>query len=182
MLLKIDRKGSKSLYQQLIDEIKNLIDQETLRVGQSLPSTRSLADKPGINRSTVTRAYEELQALGYLCSRQGSYHKVESRRKVARYHPESHSIIPWDRILSAGAEDIHEIYLGKTSCPLGPRQTQRLHGKIRSRAVKPGSYYFYQNKPSFYFRLSITKRNEEEIEEGIKRLALALRNMEKERG
>lgn len=103
MLLKIDRTGSKPIYQQLIHEIENLIDQGTLEVGQSLPSTRSLADKLGINRSTVTRAYEELQALGYLYSRQGSYHKVESRRKVASYHPESRSAIPWDKILSAGA-------------------------------------------------------------------------------
>ncbi len=111
MLLKIDRKGSKPLYLQLIDEIKNLIDQGTLQAGQSLPSTRSMAKKLGINRSTVTRAYEELQALGYLYSRQGSYHKVESRRKAARYHPENRSVIPWDGALSAGARAIHEIYL-----------------------------------------------------------------------
>jgi len=111
MLLKIDQTGSKPLYLQLIEEIKNLIDQETLQVGQSLPSTRSLAKKLGINRSTVTRAYEELQALGYLCSRQGSYHKVESRRRMALYHPENRSIIPWGRALSAEARATHEIYL-----------------------------------------------------------------------
>ncbi len=112
MLLKIDRTNPKPLYLQLTEEIKNLIDQEILQAGQSLPSTRSLADKLGINRSTVTRAYEELQGLGYLCSRQGSYHRVEGRKKVARYHPENRSVIPWDRALSAEARAIHEIYLG----------------------------------------------------------------------
>ncbi len=111
MLLKFDRTDSKPLYRQLVDDIKNLIDQEILQAGQYLPSTRNLADKLGINRSTVTRAYEELQALGYLCSRQGSYHKVESRRRVARYHPENRSVIPWDWALSSEAKDIHQIYL-----------------------------------------------------------------------
>jgi DNA-binding transcriptional MocR family regulator len=127
MLLKIVRTGSKPIYQQLIHEIENLIDQGILQAGHSLPSTRSLADKLGINRSTVTRAYEELQALGYLYSRQGSYHKVESRRKVASYHPESRSAIPWDRILSAGAGDVHEIYLHYSpEKPKGPPSRQDL--------------------------------------------------------
>jgi DNA-binding transcriptional MocR family regulator len=111
MLLKIDRTDSKPLYQQLIDEIKDLIDQGTLQAGQSLPSTRSLAKKLGLNRSTVTRAYEELQALGYLHSRQGSYHKVETRRKAAHYLPEKRSAVSWNSALSAGARAVHETYL-----------------------------------------------------------------------
>ena len=81
MLLKIDRFSSKPLYQQIIDEIKALVDQGVIGINQSLPSTRSLAKKLGVNRSTVVRAYEELQALGYLQSKPGSYNRVQKRQK-----------------------------------------------------------------------------------------------------
>lgn len=111
MLLKINAKGTKPLYLQLIDEIRKLIDQGTLEAGQALPSTRSLAEKLGINRSTVTRAYEELQALGYLSSRPGAYHTVEKRRREAEYDPASPGIISWQEASTAGAGDIHEIFL-----------------------------------------------------------------------
>jgi len=40
--------------------------------------------------------------------------------------------------------------------------------------VSPGGYYFPRKKPSGYFRISIAKSNEEEIEKGIARLGRAL--------
>ena len=60
MLLKIEKSSPKPLFQQIIDEIKTLIDQGSLETDQALPSTRILAKKLGVNRSTVVRAYEEL--------------------------------------------------------------------------------------------------------------------------
>jgi DNA-binding transcriptional MocR family regulator len=49
-------------------------------------------------------------------------------------------------------------------------QTTEKHGAI----VSPGRYYFYNPNKSNYFRISISTLNEEEIAEGIKRLALAI--------
>lgn len=76
MLIKLNRGASVPLYQQIIDHIIILIEDGSLSFRQALPSTRILSNQLGINRSTVCRAYEELQALGYLSSRQGSYHQV----------------------------------------------------------------------------------------------------------
>jgi len=111
MYLKIDPGNPKPLYEQLIDRIKNLIDQDVLEVGESIPSTRSLAKKLGINRSTVTRAYEELQALGYLTSRQGSYHRVQKRRKEVVYTADRISAISWEKSSTENAKAIHRIFL-----------------------------------------------------------------------
>ena len=47
--------------------------------GAALPSSRTLAERLGLNRSTVYRAYEELWALGYVDSRPGSYTRVRRR-------------------------------------------------------------------------------------------------------
>lgn len=43
-----------------------------LRVGVTLPSTRSLATEVGFARATVVAVYEQLTAEGYLVSRQGA--------------------------------------------------------------------------------------------------------------
>ena len=87
MLMKLDRNQEMPLYQQIIDEIKQHLDRGALHIGQTLPSSRKLAETLGVNRTTVNRAYEELQAQGYLSSRPGSYNRVQKRRKEAEYNP-----------------------------------------------------------------------------------------------
>lgn len=111
MLLKIDRSNPKPLYLQISDEIKTHIDQEALAVNQPLPSTRTLARKLGVNRSTVNRAYEELQALGYLRSSPGSYNRVQKRRKEVNYNPGRKSLILWEKVSSDSAKELYETFL-----------------------------------------------------------------------
>ncbi|HSA95087.1 MAG TPA: PLP-dependent aminotransferase family protein, partial [Acidobacteriota bacterium] len=45
----------------------------------ALPSSRRLAAQLGVDRSTVTQAYAELQAMGWVRSRPGSYTVVQKR-------------------------------------------------------------------------------------------------------
>ncbi len=54
------------------DAIKGQIASGLLGPGAKLPSTRSLAAEWGVSRSTVTLAYEQLIAEGYLDVRQGA--------------------------------------------------------------------------------------------------------------
>jgi len=79
MMLTIDRKGTRPLYRQVIDGVRGLIDAGALRPDQALPSSRRLASQLGVDRSTVTQAYAELQAMGYIRSRPGSYTVVQKR-------------------------------------------------------------------------------------------------------
>ncbi len=118
MLLKIDRVSSMPLYQQITDGIKTLVDQGVIEFDQKLPSTRILARKLGVNRSTVVRAYEELQAFGYLKSTSGSYSFVQKRRKEVKYDPERKSLLEWAKFSSANARKLHEIFLRYS--PEGP--------------------------------------------------------------
>ncbi len=103
MLLKIDRNSAVPLYSQLIDSIKSLADRGALTSGAALPSTRNLAKKLGVDRSTVCRAYEELQAQGFVDSRPGSYTRVRKRGKEAVYDAERKSAINWDSAISKQA-------------------------------------------------------------------------------
>lgn len=126
MLLKIDRSSLVPLYQQIIDEIIMLIDQGAIETNQTLPSTRRLAKKIGVNRSTVITAYEELQALGYLRSRPGSYNRVQERRREVEYNPQRKSIISWKNVSAPAARRIYETYLHFSP-----------EGKVQKPAEKP---------------------------------------------
>lgn len=110
MLIKIDRSHAKPLFLQVVDEIRSLVDCGALVPEQALPSTRSLAAKLGIDRSTVVRAYEELQALGYLQSRPGSYHRVQKRRKEVRFDPERKSLLSWEKISNPRARRLYAVF------------------------------------------------------------------------
>lgn len=62
----IDRTSSEPLQQQLRRGVIASIHDGKLRPGQKILSSRGLAVKLGIARNTVTAAYDELVALGYL--------------------------------------------------------------------------------------------------------------------
>ena len=79
MMLTIDRKAPQPLYRQVIDGVRALVDAGTLEPGRALPSSRRLASQLSVDRTTVTQAYAELQALGYIHSRPGSYTIVRKR-------------------------------------------------------------------------------------------------------
>jgi GntR family transcriptional regulator / MocR family aminotransferase len=64
--------------QRICEAIKGQIAAGLLGPGARLPSTRSLAAEWGVSRTTVTAAYEQLIAEGYLETRQGA------RARVAR--------------------------------------------------------------------------------------------------
>src|SRR5215203_1241101 len=62
--------------QRICEAIKGLIASGLLGPGARLPSTRSLAAEWGVSRTTVTAAYEQLIAEGYLETRQGARARV----------------------------------------------------------------------------------------------------------
>jgi GntR family transcriptional regulator/MocR family aminotransferase len=58
--------------------LRQAIRSGRLRAGTPLPSTRVLADDIGVARSTVSEAYAQLTAAGYLITRQGADTRVAS--------------------------------------------------------------------------------------------------------
>jgi DNA-binding transcriptional MocR family regulator len=79
----LDRRAGTPLHQQIASQVRRLVDDGTLAAGSALPSSRSLASRLGVNRSTVCQAYQELWALGYVDSRAGSYTRVRARARLA---------------------------------------------------------------------------------------------------
>ncbi len=70
--LNVDRNIGEPLYQQLYEQIKNLIANGTLLPNEKLPPIRSLSERLGVNNVTVINAYKMLESNGYAYSKAGS--------------------------------------------------------------------------------------------------------------
>lgn len=68
--------GDDALARRICDSLKGQVHDGTYRPGDRLPSTRALAAELGVSRGTVTAAYEQLQAEGYLETRRGARARV----------------------------------------------------------------------------------------------------------
>lgn len=66
MLIEIDFNSDEAIYVQLCNQIIMGIATEQLKVGDTLPSVRQLADTIGINMHTVNKAYSVLRQEGFL--------------------------------------------------------------------------------------------------------------------
>jgi GntR family transcriptional regulator/MocR family aminotransferase len=68
----LDRASELPLQRQIYEEWRNGILHGRFRNGERVPSTRDLASTLGVARATVTAAYDQLTAEGYLESSHGS--------------------------------------------------------------------------------------------------------------
>jgi GntR family transcriptional regulator/MocR family aminotransferase len=68
----LDRADPAPLPHQLARCIRDLVAHGTLRRGERLPSSRTLATDLGVSRVVTTQAYEQLVAEGWLAARPGS--------------------------------------------------------------------------------------------------------------
>lgn len=80
----ISNSSDKPIYEQITDQIKNLIMGGHLKEGMPLPSMRTLAKELRISVITTKRAYEELERDGFIVTMvgKGSYVKAADTRLV----------------------------------------------------------------------------------------------------
>src|ERR1051325_2905900 len=67
----LDATSEVPLYQQLHRYFSQLIETGSLRRGERLPATRELAGLLGLNRTTISAAYELLEADGLISGHVG---------------------------------------------------------------------------------------------------------------
>lgn len=80
----ISNSGDKPIYEQITDQIKNLVMSGQLKEGMPLPSMRTLAKDLRISVITTKRAYEELERDGFIVTMvgKGSFVKAADTRLV----------------------------------------------------------------------------------------------------
>ena len=67
-MIRLDYRDARPIYEQVKDGLRQLMVTGVLAPGEKLPSVRSLAMDLAINPNTIQRAYESLEAEGYVYS------------------------------------------------------------------------------------------------------------------
>ena len=67
-MLNLDYRDARPIYEQVRDGLRRLMVTGAIQEGEKLPSVRSLASRLALNPNTIQRAYESLEAEGYLYS------------------------------------------------------------------------------------------------------------------
>jgi GntR family transcriptional regulator / MocR family aminotransferase len=81
MRIPLDSGSAVPLYRQVQQYLETAIKSQVLAEGTRLPSSRELSALLGVNRITITSAYEGLEADGWVRSRRGSGTYVAVRRE-----------------------------------------------------------------------------------------------------
>lgn len=70
-MFQLDLKSRKSIYEQVVDKMKELIVTGILPVEGKIPSVRELAGMLTVNPNTIQKAYRELEQQGYIYTASG---------------------------------------------------------------------------------------------------------------
>lgn len=65
-MFQLDLKSRKSIYEQIVDNVKELIITGVLKTEDKIPSVRELSKTLTVNPNTIQKAYRELEYQGYL--------------------------------------------------------------------------------------------------------------------
>src|SRR5580698_4640773 len=91
----LDAGSELPLYKQLYEHFSGLIQSGRLAKGERLPATRELAGTIGLNRTTVSAAYEMLEADGLITGHVGRGSFVAGRAARAA----EDGGLDWERLL-----------------------------------------------------------------------------------
>lgn len=70
-IIVVDLRNPKPIYEQIKDNIKQLIVSGALSQDEKLPSVRELAQTTSINPNTIQKAYKDLESGGFIYSVSG---------------------------------------------------------------------------------------------------------------
>ena len=65
-MFQLDLKSRKSIYEQVVDNLRELIVKGIIKPEEKLPSVRDLSRTLTTNPNTVQKAYRQLENLGYV--------------------------------------------------------------------------------------------------------------------
>ena len=81
-MLQLDLKSRKSIYEQVMDQLKEQIMTGQMATGEKLPSVRELSKSITVNPNTVQKAYRELERQGYIYTTSGVGTFVADRSEI----------------------------------------------------------------------------------------------------
>lgn len=102
MIIQLPANPGHPIYRQIADAIKDQVHRGILKQGERLPSTRELAEKLKVNRTTVCLAYDQLRRAGYIHSHVGQGTRIVGRENRPRPDRVPGKELNWESFLSTG--------------------------------------------------------------------------------
>ena len=121
-MLQLDLKSRKSIYEQVMDQLKEQIMTGQMATGEKLPSVRELSKSITVNPNTVQKAYRELERQGYVYTTSGVGTFVADRSEI-------HADLP---ALQKAQENLDALTAGLPASPYGEILTSFI-GYVRNR-------------------------------------------------
>ena len=118
-VISVDTRDRKPIYEQLTDNIKNLVLRGILSPDEQLPGVRTLAVELAINPNTIQKAYAELE-------RQGIIYSIQGRGSFVTNNVERLRALERENILS----EIEKAFLGAKQAGLDKADITTLADKI----------------------------------------------------
>jgi len=128
MFFSIDESNGVAIYEQIVRQVTFAIADETLKVGQMLPSVRALSIELAINPNTVARAYQDLLADGIVETLRGRGLVVCSG-SLKRCRDQRRSMIA-ERLKSALTEALHGGLEADDIREIVDKQLNKLDGSV----------------------------------------------------
>ena len=122
-MIHLNSRDSRPIYEQIMDNLRRLIISGGMAPGDRLPSVRELAAQLAINPNTIQRAYELLEAEGYVSSvpGKGSFAAPHSQVASARR----------DGLLRTFDETATELFFLGLSADALSQRLSKLDGGVR---------------------------------------------------
>ena len=122
-MISLNYRDSRPIYEQIRDGLRKLIVTGALSADEKLPSVRALAAQLAINPNTIQRAYELLEAEGYVSSvpGKGSFAAPHSQVDSARR----------DGLLRTFDETATELFFLGLSADALSQRLSKLDGGVR---------------------------------------------------
>lgn len=112
MLLHLDSRSSTPIWEQIVNQVKELILKKVLLPNDKLPSVRELSSVLVINPNTVSKAYQELERQGI----------IETLRGKGTFVPETIVPVLDDRKVESLKESLKQLVI--ESSYLGIERTE----------------------------------------------------------
>ena len=114
-MFELDVRSRKPIYEQLMDQMKDLIIMEVLKENERLPSVRALAKELTINPNTIQKAFKQLEMEGfiYTLSGKGSFvsppNEMRNAMKQEKIKNELAKIVREALFMGISLQEINEI-------------------------------------------------------------------------
>ena len=83
-MFRLDERSHKAMYEQVMDNLKELIMTDVMKKDEKIPSVRDLSEQLMINPNTVQKAYKELEREGYIYTVSGKGSFVSGKTEVRK--------------------------------------------------------------------------------------------------